>query len=105
MQKVRLGIIGCGSISRAHMEGYKLLPDLERAACCDIDLQRAQRFQQEYGFARAYASVNEMMESAYRVTRIEMSSPERKQFFDKYIKGLYVDVDGEGNLTIQLKNR
>ena len=50
-------------------------------------------------------NINEMMETAYRATRIEMSSPERKQFYDKYIKGMYVDIDGEGILTIQLKNR
>ena len=38
-------------------------------------------------------------------TRIYMTMLEQKQFFDKHIKGLFVDVDGEGNLTIQLKNR
>jgi len=50
-------------------------------------------------------NVNQMMEAAYRATRIEMSAPERQQFFDKHIKGLYVSIDEGGNLTIQLRNR
>jgi len=50
-------------------------------------------------------NVNDMMEAAYRATRIEMSIPEQKQFFNKYIKPMYLEIDDAGNLSIQLKGK
>jgi len=40
-------------------------------------------------------NVNEIIETAYRVTHIDVSKLEINQFFDKYIKGMNVDVDKE----------
>ena len=46
-RKVRLAIIGCGGIARAHMRGYEQIkqaePDkLEIVAVCDSIVERAQ---------------------------------------------------------------
>jgi predicted dehydrogenase len=41
--KVRVGIVGCGNISKAYFEGLSLFPDLlEVVACADLDEKRAQ---------------------------------------------------------------
>ena len=48
-------------------------------------------------------NVNQMMEEAYRATRIDMSAPEKRQFYDKYIKPMYIEIDDCGNLSVQLK--
>jgi biotin-(acetyl-CoA carboxylase) ligase len=50
-------------------------------------------------------NVNEMMDAAYRATRIVMTDAEQKQFFNKHIKPMAVDIDEDGNLTIQLRGR
>ncbi|WP_274381476.1 hypothetical protein [Paenibacillus mesophilus] len=42
MNKVRLGIIGCGGMSRAHMGDFHHLSDrMEIVATCDIVPERA----------------------------------------------------------------
>ena len=50
-------------------------------------------------------NIKDMMESAFRATRVVMSDAEQKQFFKKYIKHMVVDIDDDGNLTIQLKGK
>lgn len=42
---------------------------------------------------------------AVRATRIEMSDAEMKQFYGKYIKPMYLEIDEDGNLVIQLKKK
>jgi len=46
-EKVRLGLIGCGGISRAHVQGYRMLmeagcKEFEVTVCCDISENIAQ---------------------------------------------------------------
>jgi hypothetical protein len=48
-------------------------------------------------------NVNDMMEEAYRVTRIEMSDAEKRQFFNKYIKPMHLIIGKDGNVSIELK--
>ena len=46
--KGRIGIIGCGVISRAYAEKIRALPDLELVACADLDQERAQDLAKRY---------------------------------------------------------
>jgi hypothetical protein len=52
-----------------------------------------------------HINVNDMMDTAYRSSRIEMPDAEKKQFYDKYIKPMYLEMDADGNLTIQIKKK
>jgi len=61
MKKVKIGIIGNGSISHAHMEAYKKLVNVEVVANCDINEERARQFAQSYGIPHTYADYNEML--------------------------------------------
>lgn len=45
----RVGIIGCGNISRAYATKLRALPDLELVACADLDPDRARALAQEAG--------------------------------------------------------
>ena len=38
--KIKIGIIGVGSISEAHLLGYSNIPDVEIYAFCDINEKR-----------------------------------------------------------------
>ena len=48
-------------------------------------------------------NVNEMLDEALRATRINMSTAERRQFFEKHIKGMGLLIDGDGNVSVELK--
>ncbi len=54
MDKVRIGIIGCGGIANAkHMPSLKKLPQVEMVAFCDIIEERAVKAAKEYGIEGA----------------------------------------------------
>ena len=61
---LKLGLIGTGGICHSHADGYKELGDrVEFTACCDIDVDKARRFAEEFGVKRYYGSVYEMLEN------------------------------------------
>ncbi|MFP7298899.1 Gfo/Idh/MocA family protein [Neobacillus niacini] len=63
MEKLRVGVIGCGSISQyRHLPEYKLNKNVELAAVCDINEERAQATAEKYG-AKAYTSYEELINS------------------------------------------
>lgn len=49
MDKVKVGIIGCGNISKAYLNNCTKYNNLEVVACADLDLTRAQERATEYG--------------------------------------------------------
>ncbi len=48
-RKVKVGLIGCGTISKAYFDGCKRYDILEVVACADIDFARAQEKAKEHG--------------------------------------------------------
>lgn len=62
MKKVKVGLIGNGSISHAHMAAYKKLDNVEIVANCDINEQRAKEYARRYGIPHTYTDYNEMVQ-------------------------------------------
>lgn len=61
-KKIKVGIIGTGSISNLHMKGYLNLPDAaEVIACCDINLERAKEYAKKYNIPNVFSDYNEML--------------------------------------------
>lgn len=60
MDKVKVGIIGCGKISGIYMENCQKFEILELAACADMDLGRAQEQADQYSIPKVY-SVEELL--------------------------------------------
>ncbi len=50
-------------------------------------------------------NVNDMMKEALQATRIEMSSAERKQFYDKHIKPMHLVIQDDGNVTVEFRKK
>ena len=48
-------------------------------------------------------NVNDMFTEALKVTRVEMTSSERNQFFAKYIKTMQMHIDANGDLSLEFK--
>jgi predicted dehydrogenase len=64
MDKVRIGIIGCGGIANGkHMPALKKLADVEMVAFCDIVEERAEKAAKEYGAkgAKVFADYKDLL--------------------------------------------
>lgn len=67
MKPVRIGLVGTGSISTQHMKGYTRLAEageVELVAACDLNVERAKKWAQQYGFKEVYGSHTEMLEKS-----------------------------------------
>ena len=63
----RIAIIGCGWVSNAcHGPAYKIYsmqhPDVELAACCDVDAEKAEKFRIQFGFRKSYRDHRVMLD-------------------------------------------
>ncbi len=64
MEKIyKVGIIGCGGISRAHAGGYLGIPNAKMVAAADVNEENAKKFCQDYKVEKAYTDYVKMLES------------------------------------------
>ena len=61
MQKIKVGIIGTGSISHSHIQGYLNNPNVELYALCDLNEERVKAVGEKYKVSRLYTDMNEML--------------------------------------------
>jgi len=59
-EQVKIGIVGCGSISAAYLRTAQVMKILETAACADLDAERAKAKAEEFGI-RGACTVDELM--------------------------------------------
>ncbi|MEN6445200.1 MAG: Gfo/Idh/MocA family oxidoreductase [Candidatus Cloacimonas sp.] len=62
MDKIKLGIIGCGRISKNHFEAVSQIPEAEFIAACDIIDSRLQTVSENYGIKKLYTNYKDMLE-------------------------------------------
>jgi len=75
MEKVKVGIIGCGFIARNHMRQYwHNAEDAEVIACAEPDEKRRQSFAQEFNIPNAVADESELL-SLPELQAVDISSP------------------------------
>lgn len=63
MEKVRVGLVGCGNIGRVHLEGYKNAKNIEVVALCDIDPANLKKASEMFGIEKVYSSEEEMLKN------------------------------------------
>ena len=61
MGKIKVGVIGCGSISVMHLDSVQAYDDLELVGVCDIKADRAEKTAQKYN-TRAYTDYRQLFE-------------------------------------------
>ena len=64
MKKLKVGIIGAGTLSTFHMNAYKNNPDVEIIAVCDSNIERAMGRAAEYEVKEYYGDYAKMLEKA-----------------------------------------
>ncbi len=61
MNKLKVGIIGTGSISESHIAGYLKNSNVELYAFCDLNEQRLRYMADKYGIKHTFTDMNEML--------------------------------------------
>jgi len=84
---------------------YCYIDDFYSGNSDDIKVYALKREIRRFLETSIQVNVNRMLDEAFRATRITMSSPEKRQFYDRYVRSMYVEIDGDGNLSVQLKNK
>lgn len=71
------------------------------------EIKRGALFQEMYRFIddSVHLNLHDMFNEALRATRLEMPTAEKKQFFEKYIKTIRMEIDADGNVLLKLKSR
>jgi predicted dehydrogenase len=63
-KKIRIGIIGCGSVSTQYLPHLSKSPYVELVSTCDIIPERASQAAAQYKIANHYSSIEKMMSGA-----------------------------------------
>lgn len=58
---LRVGIIGAGTISAYHMNGYKALPNVQLRSICDLNAEAAQARAEEFGIEHVYSDYHDIL--------------------------------------------
>lgn len=61
MEKVRIGLIGCGRIAKNHLDAVSQIPEAEFVAVCDTIPAKAQLVAEERGITKIYTDHHEML--------------------------------------------
>jgi predicted dehydrogenase len=64
MQKIKIGIIGCGSVSTQYLPHLSKAPHVELVSACDIIPERAKIRAEEYHIPNQYDSIERMLAGA-----------------------------------------
>ncbi|WP_106766236.1 Gfo/Idh/MocA family protein [Paenibacillus faecalis] len=61
MSKVKIGVIGCGSISESHFQAYQNNPNVQIVAVCDLKEDRAREKAEKYNASHVYTDYRELL--------------------------------------------
>jgi UDP-N-acetylglucosamine 3-dehydrogenase len=60
MDKVRIGLVGCGNFGESHLQAFRAVPQAQVAAVFDTDRDRAQRIAGQFGISKICGSLQEI---------------------------------------------
>ena len=107
MEKLRIGIIGCGGIAGAHVRAYLKQPDVEIVAGVDIIPEKAKEFMERFGVEGAktdYATHEEMLaDQSLRLDAVSVCTYNRqhaKPTMDALKAGLHVLLEKPFTVTL-----
>ncbi|KRG15424.1 Gfo/Idh/MocA family protein [Lederbergia galactosidilytica] len=61
MSKIKIGVIGAGSISESHLNAYANNDKVELYAICDLNEERAKAKAEKYGASKTYVDYHDLM--------------------------------------------
>lgn len=76
---LRVGIVGCGAISRNHLEAFAAIDDAEVVAVCDVDAARAAETAAAHGVAASFGSLGELLEFGVDIVSVCTPHPTHEE--------------------------
>jgi UDP-N-acetyl-2-amino-2-deoxyglucuronate dehydrogenase len=76
---LKVGIVGCGAISRNHLEAFAAAEGAEVTVVCDIDPDRARRTAAEHGVPDAVGSVAELLATGVDIVSVCTPHPTHEE--------------------------
>ncbi|MCZ6706095.1 MAG: Gfo/Idh/MocA family oxidoreductase [Bacteroidetes bacterium] len=73
---IRLGIIGTGSMAEVHAEAFDQIEDVSCTACCDLDLDRASLFAENFKIPNVYPDSSDLINEA-EIDAVSIVTPDR----------------------------
>src|SRR5688500_164019 len=74
MSELKFALVGCGRISRKHVDAIAALDDAKLVAVCDLDEKRAATLAAKVG-ARAFADIDAMLTSMPEIDVVNILTP------------------------------
>jgi predicted dehydrogenase len=85
MANLEVAIIGCGGIASAHInQFYKIQDKIQISACLDYSEQMAEKFAKQYGIARTYTDIDELLRSEKNIFAVDVCTP--PEFHVSYVR-------------------
>lgn len=95
MEKVAIGLIGCGLFGESHLQAYRAVTMAQVAAAYDTDRKRAEQMAREFGIPRVCSSLEEIC-ALPELQAIDVVTPEPLHFapvMGALAKGKHVFVE------------
>ena len=99
MERIKVGVVGCGKISGAYFERLPQFDVLEIKACADLDLARAKASAETYGIPVA-CSVDDIMADPDIQLVVNLTTPQAHYLVAKAALEAGKHVHGEKPLTV-----
>ena len=72
MKKIKLAMVGVGSISKSHLEAYSKIEEIEVYAFCDINPERLKFMGEQYGITRLYTDEAQMLRELPEIDAVDV---------------------------------
>lgn len=76
---LKVGIVGCGAISRNHLEAFAAAEGAAVTVVCDIDPDRARATAEKYGVAHAVSSVEDLLATGVDIISVCTPHPTHEE--------------------------
>ena len=102
----KVGIVGCGEISKAHLKAWNKLKDVRVTAVCDLNIQLAKDFANKWGVPSCYQDFITMLENEdFNILSVCTPPTARSQIILPAVKqGIHVIVEKPFTLTVSEAN-
>src|SRR5579859_2883778 len=68
--RVRVGILGAGYISQAHLRALKNIPQVEATAICDLNQAKASQIARTWNVSQVFGRLEDMLDSGVDVVHV-----------------------------------
>ena len=72
MKKIKLAMVGVGSIAEIHLAAYETIEEFEIYAFCDINPERLKYMGEKYGVTRLYTDLSEMLTALPEIDAVDV---------------------------------